>query len=232
MARPITQLTDTFKIFRDNVNTISNNVGDPVVLTTTQDSDLVFAVNELDSDLHGTGGGSVASSLTTLSYSSTAVSGGLVGAFNAVDGFIGADSSSLTTDSKTLVGSLNELHSDVITIEDSIGGGGLTTIAQTLVGAINEHDAELGATVELDSDYFVTLTNPNPSVVDGLNTLSADVIQLFDSSGALDARIGALSNLAASFDSAGATSSIVDALNHLASKIIAIYDENGVLLNT
>ena len=60
MARPITLLTDSFKIFRDNVNTISVNVGDPDLLTTTtragqrsDSSDVVSALNELDSDLHG-----------------------------------------------------------------------------------------------------------------------------------------------------------------------------------
>ena len=52
MARPITQITDTFKVLRDNLNTISNNVGDPDLLTTTtrnsqrsDSSDVVSAAN-------------------------------------------------------------------------------------------------------------------------------------------------------------------------------------------
>ena len=73
MARPITQITDTFKVLRDNLNTISNNVGDPDLLTTTtrnsqrsDPSDVVSAFNELDSDLHGAGGGDVKNNLTSL----------------------------------------------------------------------------------------------------------------------------------------------------------------------
>lgn len=373
MARPITQLTDTFKIFRDNVNTISNNVGDPINLTTTQDSDLVTAVNELDSDLHGSGGGSVASSLNAVSYASSAINSGLVGAFNAVDAFIGGDSSVLPTTATTLVyaikeidedihgvgggnavtdldteagnlvdaineiesvfdasqtqivsnddfsitvmtgdlsmvasgdatldveggltlstgsqislqknnvqygslldsadhlvlktgtglipalkfdsanaymlntlftdsaldttaksvaGGINELDSRVTTLEDSVGSGGLDTVAQTLVGGINELDSEMGELTDLDP-YF---DDADATIVTALNTLSADVLQLFDSSGTLDERIGALSNLSSFFDSdAGGTASIVAALNYMAGRVIDIYDENGTLLNT
>lgn len=48
MARPFTRLGDSFKIFRDNVNTISYNVGDPDNLLTYGDSDVVMAINEIE----------------------------------------------------------------------------------------------------------------------------------------------------------------------------------------
>lgn len=48
MARPFTRLSDSFKILRDNLNTVSYNVGDPDDLTTTGDSDVVQAINEIE----------------------------------------------------------------------------------------------------------------------------------------------------------------------------------------
>ena len=48
MARPFTLLTDSFKILRDNLNTVSYNVGDPTNLLTNGDSDVVMAINEIE----------------------------------------------------------------------------------------------------------------------------------------------------------------------------------------
>jgi hypothetical protein len=48
MARPYTSISDSFKTFKDNVNTVSFNVGDPDLLNTDQDSDLVGAINEIE----------------------------------------------------------------------------------------------------------------------------------------------------------------------------------------
>ena len=48
MARPYTLLTDSFKILRDNLNTVSYNVGDPTNLLTNGDSDVVMAINEIE----------------------------------------------------------------------------------------------------------------------------------------------------------------------------------------
>ena len=48
MARPFTRLSDSFKILRDNLNTVSYNVGDPDDLNTYNDSDVVSAINEIE----------------------------------------------------------------------------------------------------------------------------------------------------------------------------------------
>ena len=118
MARPITQLTDSFKIFRDNVNTISVNVGDPDLLTTTtrasqrsDSSDVVSALNELDSDLHGAGGGDVKNDLNYVSYAiNTVRDSGMTGAVNAIDAFIGGDSDSLHVEANTIKDAINEIE--------------------------------------------------------------------------------------------------------------------------
>jgi hypothetical protein len=126
MARPITALTDSFKILRDNLNTISNNVGDPDLLTTTSraltegntnvaqrsdSSDVVSALNELDSDLHGAGGGDVKNDLKYVSYAiNTVRDSGMTGAINAIDAFIGGDSDTLHVEANTIKDAINEIE--------------------------------------------------------------------------------------------------------------------------
>ena len=51
MARTFVDLNDLVSAWRDKTNEISYKVGDLVSLTTTGDSDLVQAINELDSDV-------------------------------------------------------------------------------------------------------------------------------------------------------------------------------------
>lgn len=48
MARPFVNLSDSFKILRDKLNTVSYNVGDPDDLNTYGDSDVVQAINEIE----------------------------------------------------------------------------------------------------------------------------------------------------------------------------------------
>lgn len=48
MARPFVKLSDSFKILRDKLNTVSYNVGDPDDLLTYGDSDVVMAINEIE----------------------------------------------------------------------------------------------------------------------------------------------------------------------------------------
>ena len=49
MAKTVVNLSDQMAVFVQKANLISTHVGDIVTLTTTNDSDLVGAVNELDS---------------------------------------------------------------------------------------------------------------------------------------------------------------------------------------
>lgn len=205
MARPITVITDSFRIFKDNVNVISVNVGDPDNLTVANDSDVVEAVNHLDVDLHGSGGGgTVSSDLNQLSYVGTYV----VQALNNIDAYIGGDSSTLPTTAVTLVGALNELDSDL----HGSGGGNvkadLTYTSynnilgnQNIVGAINAVDAFIGhdsselpttaktiirAIKELDSDLhgpgggtvYTDLTNVSHNgtyIVQAINNIDAQI---------------------------------------------------------
>lgn len=48
MAKPTLSLSNTIAAFQSNFNVLSNNVGDPAQLTTTVDSDIVGAINEVN----------------------------------------------------------------------------------------------------------------------------------------------------------------------------------------
>ena len=166
----------------------------------------------------------------------------------------------LTTDATHLGAAINELDSalDSASAEISLHAGRLNTLEsemdsnEGIIGvsvqwnvdnpyswtaatsnraAINDLDSSVGTLSDLDGTTFASASD-KANVVAALNVLAGDVQDLQDSAGTLDSRIGSLANLAAFFDSAGATSSIVNALNHMASRVVDIYDENGTLLNT
>jgi len=172
MARPITALTDSFKIFRDNVNTISNNVGDPDLLTTTtrasqrsDSSDVVSALNELDSDLHGAGGGDVKSDLNYLSYAiNTVRDSGLTGAINAIDAYIGGDSDTLNVEANTIKNAINEIEAVFDASTKKINS------APNFVfdgGADLEINVDGGdVTFKKDSDQYAKLTLGTTTILD------------------------------------------------------------------
>ena len=64
----VTSTTDNFSQFVNNTNTISKNLGATGNLTTTIDSDIVGAINELDSDI----GARPHTNLTTVAKTITA----------------------------------------------------------------------------------------------------------------------------------------------------------------
>ena len=161
MARPITLLTDSFKIFRDNVNTISVNVGDPDLLTTTtragqrsDSSDVVSALNELDSDLHGAGGGDVKNDLNYVSYAiNTVRDSGMTGAVNAIDAFIGGDSDSLNVEANTIKDAINEI--------EAVFDASTFKINSTAVNQKFRFDGTSGLEVNVDSGDIHFLKDSN-----------------------------------------------------------------------
>jgi uncharacterized protein (DUF2345 family) len=54
--KPIANLVDSFKLFVDKFNILSNNVGDPSQLNTYQDSDLVTVLNEIEATFDASAG--------------------------------------------------------------------------------------------------------------------------------------------------------------------------------
>ena len=142
--------TDNFSQFVTNSNTIGKEVGGLARLTTTVDSDLVGAINELDSDIG-------ARPHTTLNTNSKTITG----AVNEIHTAGNASLVGLTPDSAnklggfndsaertTVGGALNSLSADVRILDSDIGSARakttLSTTSKNIVGGINELDAELG----------------------------------------------------------------------------------------
>lgn len=91
MTKPTVDLADTIASWRTKTNTISDNVGDPSLLTTSTDSSTVSAINEL------------------------------VGRIDNVDSDIGTLASLNTTDRSSLVSAVNELDRRIPDVYDNTG---------------------------------------------------------------------------------------------------------------
>lgn len=92
MTKPTIDLADTIESWRSKTNIISDNVGDPAILTTTADSNMVSAINELKSRID--------SDETSL---------------------VGALSSLTTTDKSSVVDAINEIDRRLPDIYDNTG---------------------------------------------------------------------------------------------------------------
>ena len=142
--------TDNFTQFINNTNTIGKEVGGLARLTTTVDSDLVGAINELDSDI----GARPHTNLNTNTKNLTAAINEIHTAGNASLVGLTPDSANKlggfndSAERNTVGGALNSLSADVRTLDSDIGSARakttLTTTSKNIVGSINELDAEIG----------------------------------------------------------------------------------------
>ena len=117
MARTFVDLNDLVSTWKDKTNEISYKVGDLTNLTTTGDSDLVQAINEIDSDLS-----SLQAQVNTFVFLDSAQM------LNVIGGTFPADSSDLVdsciTEAKMAndaVGSVQLKNLETLVIYDSAG---------------------------------------------------------------------------------------------------------------
>ena len=153
-----TLTTDNFTQFINNTNTIGKEVGGLARLTTTVDSDLVGAINELDSDI----GARPHTNLNTNTKNITAAINEIHTAGNASLVGLTPDSANKlggfndSAERNTVGGALNSLSADVRTLDSDVGSSRakttLTTTSKNIVGGINELDAEIGDSA-LDSGF-------------------------------------------------------------------------------
>ena len=141
--------TDNFSQLVSKTNTVSKEVGGLARLTTTIDSDLVGAINELDSDIGSrphTNLTTTAKTLTAAINEVSASTGSLSGLTADSSGKLGGFNSS--SERSTVINALNTLSADIRTLDSDIGSSRakttLTTTSKNIVGSINELDAELG----------------------------------------------------------------------------------------
>ncbi len=143
-------ITDNLTQFKDKVNLIGKEVGGLARLTTTIDSDLVGAINELDSDI----GTRPHTTLTTTAKTITGALNELNAGTGSLSGLTADSSGKLggfnsTTERSNVTNALNTLSADVKTLDSDVGSSRakttLTTTSKNIVGGINELDAEIGA---------------------------------------------------------------------------------------
>ena len=143
-------ITDNLTQFKDKVNTIGKEVGGLARLTTTLDSDLVGAINELDSDI----GTRPHTTLTTTAKTLTGAINEIRAGGVALDNITADSSGKLggfndSAERSTVTNALNTLSADVKTLDSDVGSSRakttLTTTSKNIVGGINELDAEMGA---------------------------------------------------------------------------------------
>ena len=141
--------TDNFTQLVNKTNTISKEVGGLARLTTTIDSDLVGAINELDSDV----GARPHTTLTTTAKTITGALNELNAGGGSLSGITADSSGKLggfndSAERSSVTNALNTLSADVRTLDSDIGSSRakttLTTTSKNIVGSINELDAELG----------------------------------------------------------------------------------------
>ena len=179
----VTSPSDNLSQLVTNLNQTAKDVGGTDRLTTTQDSDIVGAINELDAEI-----GSV--TLTTTAQTlSGAIQEIFQGGFEELDltldsvksstglalgGFSDSERSSLGKALNALSRDIQILDSDMVGLlgRDSGDSGRainlLTTTAKTIVGSVNELDAEIGT--------LSGLTTGNKStVVASINELDSDI---------------------------------------------------------
>ena len=173
-----TAISDNFTQLKDNVNNQSLDVGATGKLTTTVDSDIVGAINEIDSDLGelNTGASDIRDSNFAVSINNlnTKVNAGTAIDLTALDS-VGNDSDILrggyndSSERASLVTLFNTVSQDIQKLDSDINREDrLTTTASTLRGAINELDAEIGTISGL------TTTNKS-TVVASINELDAEI---------------------------------------------------------
>jgi len=121
MPKQVVNLSDTVSLFRDKVNIISNDVGWKGNLTTTEDSDIVGAINELDAKLGtitalamGTTASTVSGAISELQTEILLIDSGASSQLAS----IGTLASLNTTANNTLVAAINELDGRIDTDSD------------------------------------------------------------------------------------------------------------------
>jgi len=169
MAKSIINLSDTIATWVSKTNQTVNRLGDVANLTTAQDSSLVGALNELDSELGtitavamGTTADTVSGAIAELdsdrdrlvtfvgpTVALTTSASAVSGAINELDSDMGTRASLITTAKEDLVSAINEVKSGVDNLDSATNNsvGDITNLTTTdktnLVAAINEHETRL-----------------------------------------------------------------------------------------
>ena len=190
MARTTVNLTDNIARVKDKINDISYDVGDITLMSTSgSDSDVVQAINSLDSDL-GTRSALTTTAINVVaainehetdigSMSLTTTATDLTAAINEHDTELGTiTAAAMGTTATTVSGAISELEVEIDTLNAKVAPAtALTTTATTTTGAINELDAELGTITPAAMGTIATTVSTAISELEvEINTLNAKVV--------------------------------------------------------
>jgi hypothetical protein len=145
MPKQVVNLNDTVSLFRDKVNIISTDVGWRGDLTTTEKTDIVSALNEIDAEL-----GTI--SAAAMGTTASTISGAIAELETEIDVLNTKveQTQSITTTATTLADAINELDAELGTITPAAMG----TAASTVSAAIAELQSEI---LLLDSNAVAQL---------------------------------------------------------------------------
>ena len=167
----ITTINDTFTEFKQNLNRVSLDLGATGRLTTTIDSDTISAINELDSDLHGSGGGQFRSDFNYKSIQDSAGSGSVLGALNQIDHFIGDSAGTLEVNATNIVGAINEIEGVFDASEFEISAG--SNQFDVTSGAFN---VDASGDISLDADGGDVFFKDDGTTYGSLTNLAGNIV--------------------------------------------------------
>ena len=221
MARTTVYLTDNIAQVKDKLNDISYDIGDLSLMSTSgNDSDVVQAINSLDSDL-GTRSTLTTTALNAIaainehetdigSMSLNTAASNLTDAINEHDSELGTvTAAAMGTTASTVGGAIAELEAEIDTLNTKVEPAqALTTTATTLSDAVNELDAELGTIstgvmgttastvglaigeLELEINTLNAKVEPAQALTTSATTLSDAVNELESNHNDLDSDVG------------------------------------------
>ena len=238
MSKQIVYISDTVKTFQEKVNIISRDVGWRGDLTTTQDSDVIGAINEHDAELGTITSGAMGTTASTVSgaineldsrldsINDTLISSAKLhmrdaSATNTIRGNLDVGNGIDVTGNITVTGTVDgrDISADGIllnTLDNELGtvsAAAMGTTASTVSGAILELETEID-TLNTKVEPSRTLDTTSTTLAAAINELHTE-IDLLDS-GATDqiAQIGDLASLDTT-----AKNTLVAAINELDDRI-------------
>lgn len=167
----ITTINDTFTEFKQNLNRVSLDLGATGRLTTSIDSDTISAINEIDSDLHGSGGGQFRSEFNFKSFKDSAGSGNVLGALNQIDHYIGDSAGTLEVNATNIVGAINEIEGVFDASEYEISAG--SNQFDITSGAFN---VDASGDISLDADGGDVFFKDNGTTYGSITNTSGNVV--------------------------------------------------------
>ena len=204
MAKTVVNLSDPIGTFVNKTNTISDDVGDLAILTTSLDSNLAGAINELDAELGTITAGAMGTTASTVStaikeldsdrdrlitfveptQALTTTATTLPDAINELDSDLGNRACLNTTTKTDLVAAINSLFSTVSTIDSDATNNpvgvlaNLTTTAKNnVVAAVNELNSK-NPTITLAGDLSGSATLTNLASATLTATIAANSVAL------------------------------------------------------